>query len=193
MSNLPGDGRIELMIKCYPGGRFSGLLEGAIRPGDAIGFTGPYGAFHLRRSRRPVLMLAGGSGMAPIMSLLRQLSGERSERMVRFYYGARTARDLFALDEIEALGSALADFRFAPVLSEAGLGDPEEIARGFVHEFAAEYVATGEMEDFEAYMCGPPPMIDAATEALSDHGVEETRIFYDKFTIAADAAERSEA
>ena len=193
MSNLPGDGRIELMIKCYPGGRFSGLLEGAIRAGDAIGFTGPYGAFHLRRSRRPVLMLAGGSGMAPIMSLLRQLSGERSERMVRFYYGARTARDLFALDEIEALGSALADFRFAPVLSEAGPADPEELARGFVHELAAEYVATGEMEDFEAYMCGPPPMIDAATEALSDHGVEEKRIFYDKFTIAADAAERSEA
>jgi propane monooxygenase reductase component len=193
MANLPGDGRIELMIKCYPGGRFSGLLESSVRPGDSIGFTGPYGAFHLRRSRRPVLMLAGGSGMAPIMSLLRQLADERSDRMVRFFYGARTARDLFALAEIEALGSELADFRFAPVLSEAGHDDPEEIARGFVHELAAEYVASGEMEEFEAYMCGPAPMIDAATEVLSDHGVEESRIFYDKFTIAADAAERSEA
>ena len=79
------------------------------------------------------------------------------------------------------------------MLSESGPNDPVEIARGFVHELAADYIATGELEDFEAYMCGPPPMIDAATEALSDHGVEETRIFYDKFTIAADAAERSEA
>jgi propane monooxygenase reductase subunit len=193
MANLPGDDRIELMIKCYPGGRFSALLEGSIRPGDEIGFTGPYGAFHLRRSRRPVLMLAGGSGMAPIMSLLRQLADERSDRTVRFFYGARTARDLFGLDEIEALGAALADFRFAPVLSEAAADDPQEIARGFVHELAAQHVASGEIEDFEVYMCGPPPMIDAATEALDDHGVEETRIFYDKFTIAADAAERSEA
>ena len=193
MSNLPGDGRIELIIKCYPGGRFSGLLESSIRPGDAIGFTGPYGAFHLRRSRRPILMLAGGSGMAPIMSLLRQLSDERSDRTVRFFYGARTARDLFHADEIEALGAALADFRFAPVLSEAGPDDPQELARGLVHEAGAEYLASGELEDFEAYMCGPPPMIDAAAEMLDDHGLDQSRIFYDKFTIAAEAAERSEA
>src|SRR5947199_75929 len=83
MANLPGDGLIELMIKCYPGGRFSGLLEGSIHPGDTIQFTGPYGAFHLRSSRRPVLMLAGGSGMAPILSLLRQLADEHSARLVR--------------------------------------------------------------------------------------------------------------
>jgi propane monooxygenase reductase subunit len=193
MSNLPGDGRVELMIKCYPGGRFSGLLEDSIRPGDTISFTGPYGSFHLRRSRRAILMLAGGSGMAPILSLLRQLAAERSDRMVRFFYGARTAGDLFQLDEIASLGSALANFRFAPVLSDAAPGDPEEIARGLVHELAADYLAAGEMEELEVYMCGPPPMIDAATEVLSDRGLDESRIFYDKFTIAADAAERSEA
>ena len=192
MANLPGDARIELMIKCYPGGRFSGLLGDSIHPGDSLGFTGPYGAFHLRRSRRPILMLAGGSGMAPILSLLRQLAGERSDRMVRFFYGARTAADLFRLDDIAALGSALADFRFEAVLSEAAAGDPERIARGLVHEFAAEYLAAGEMDDFETYMCGPPPMIDAAAELLSDQGLDESRIFYDKFTIAAEA-ERSEA
>ena len=193
MSNLPDSECIELMIKCYPGGRFSGLLEDSIHPGDTVGFTGPYGAFHLRRSRRPVLMLAGGSGMAPILSLLRQLAGERSDRMVRFFYGARAARDLFYLDEIAALGSALGDFRFAPVLSDAALTDPGELARGLVHECAGEYLRSGEMEDFEVYMCGPPPMIDAAAEMLSDHGLDESRIFYDKFTIAADTAERSEA
>ena len=64
-------------------------------------------------------MLAGGSGMAPILSLLRQLASEHSDRTVRFFYGARTERDLFHLDEIAALGSQLADFRFTPVLSEA--------------------------------------------------------------------------
>jgi propane monooxygenase reductase subunit len=131
--------------------------------------------------------------MAPILSLLRQLADERSDRTVRFFYGARTTRDLFHLEEIASLGSALGDFRFAPVLSDAASGDPNELARGLVHELAAEYLASGEMEELEAYMCGPPPMIDAATEMLSDHGLEESRIFYDKFTIAADVAERSEA
>jgi propane monooxygenase reductase subunit len=193
MSNLPGDGRIELMIKCYPGGRFSGLLERSIHAGDTIGFTGPYGAFHLRRSRRSILMLAGGSGMAPILSLLRQLADERSDRMVRFFYGARTARDLFGRDEIAALGAVLTDFRFVPVLSEAAPEDPEELARGLVHEVAGDYLTTGELDDFEVYMCGPPPMIDAAAELLGDHGLDDSRIYYDKFTIAAEEAERSEA
>lgn len=193
MANLPGDGSIELMIKCYPGGRFSGLLEGSLRTGDALSFTGPYGAFRLRRSARAVLMLAGGSGMAPILALLRELAGQASDRTVRFFYGARTQDDLFYLDEIAALGGALTDFRFTPVLSDAAPDDSEEIARGFVHEVAAEYLAAGDLGDFDAYMCGPPPMIDATTEMLIDQGFDESRIYYDKFTIAADAAERSEA
>lgn len=193
MANLPGDGRVELMIKCYPGGRFSGLLEDSIHPGDTIAFTGPYGAFHLRRSQRPVLMLAGGSGLAPILALLRELADQQSQRMVRFFYGARTGQDLFYLDEIAALGSVLADFRFTPVLSEAGPDEMEHFACGFVHELADDYLKAGEMEDFDVYMCGPPPMIDAAMELLLDRGVDDSRIFYDKFTTAADAAERSEA
>jgi propane monooxygenase reductase subunit len=193
MSNLPGEGRVELMIKCYPGGRFSGLLDESIHPGDELSFTGPYGAFHLRHSRRPVLMLAGGSGMAPVLSLLRALASERSDRVIRFFYGARTRDDLFHLEEVAELGSELPNFHFTPVLSDVEPGEAGEIARGFVHEAVGHYLATGELEDFEAYMCGPPPMIEAATELLTDRGLDESRIHYDKFTIAADAAERSEA
>ncbi len=193
MSNLPGDGRIELMVKCYPGGRFSGLLEEAIGPGDELSFTGPYGAFHLRHSRRPVLMMAGGSGMAPVLSLLRELASVRSDRAIRFFYGARTRDDLFHLEQIAALGGALPDFRFTPVLSGTEPDEAGEIARGFVHDAVGDYLTTGELQDFEAYMCGPPPMIEAATELLRDRGLDDSRIHYDKFTIAADAAERSEA
>lgn len=193
MSNLPGDGCVELMIKCYPGGRFSGLLEESIHPGEELSFTGPYGAFHLRHSRRPVLMLAGGSGMAPVLALLRELASEHSDRVIRFFYGARTEADLFHLEEVAALGSELSNFQFTPVLSEAEPNQAREFARGFVHEAVGDYLATGKLEDFEAYMCGPPPMIEAATELLIDRGLDASRIHYDKFTIAADAAERSEA
>ena len=175
MSNLPGDGRIELIVKRYPGGRFSSLLDGSLSVGDELGFTGPYGAFHLRDTGRPILMVAGGSGMAPILSLLRSLCETRCERPIRFFYGARTDADLFHLDLIEKLGGSLADFRFTPVV-------------GFVHEAADAYLESGEMSDPEAYMCGPPPMIDAMTELLTDrHGVDEGQIFHDKFTTAADA------
>jgi propane monooxygenase reductase subunit len=175
MANLPGDGRIELIVKRYPGGRFSGLLDGALAAGDELAFTGPYGAFHLRDTERPILMVAGGSGMAPILSLLRALSQARSKRMIRFFYGARTEADLFYLDLIDELGSGLADFGFTPVV-------------GFVHEAADGYLESGEMSDPEAYMCGPPPMIDAMTDVLTGrHGVDEGQIFHDKFTTAADA------
>ena len=74
------------------------LLDGAIAPGDELRFTGPYGAFHLRDSDRPVLMVAGGSGMAPILSLLRALADAGTDRPVRFFYGARSEQDLFYVD-----------------------------------------------------------------------------------------------
>jgi propane monooxygenase reductase subunit len=174
MANLPGDGRIELVIKCYPSGRFSSMLDGAIVPGDTLQFTGPYGAFHLRENQRPMLMVAGGSGMAPILSLLRHLSQAASTRPVRFFYGARTEDDLFHVDVVHQLGASLADFEFTPVVG------------GFVHEPAGECLAG--MDDAEIYMCGPPPMIDAMAElAIDQHGIDEGRIFHDKFTTSADA------
>ena len=79
-----------------------------MRPGTQSRFTGPYGAFHLRRSERPILMIAGGSGMAPVLAVLRQLAAEGCARPVRFFYGAREERDLFALEEIRRWASRLA-------------------------------------------------------------------------------------
>ena len=176
MANLPGDGRIELIVKHYPGGRFSSLLDGALAPGDELRFTGPYGAFHLRESERPILMVAGGSGMAPILSLLRTLAAEQSNRTVRFFYGARTEQDLFYADLIAELGAALPDFEFVPVI-------------GFVHEPACALLEPDGLSDPEIYMCGPPPMIDATIELATErHGIDEgSRIFHDKFTTSADA------
>jgi propane monooxygenase reductase subunit len=190
MANVPGDRTIELMIKCYAGGRLSGMLDGEIRPGQQIGFTGPYGAFRLRRGDKPILMVAGGSGMAPILSLLRQLAASGTERPVRFFYGARTQRDLFHLAEIEALGAQIADFRFTPVLSD----EEWDGARGFVHDAVDAFLASGEIASPEGYMCGPPPMIDAAQEMLvGKHGVDERNIHHDKFTTSADAADGATA
>jgi NAD(P)H-flavin reductase/ferredoxin len=170
IASLPGDNAIELMIKRYPGGRLSGMLGNEIESQTQLRLTGPYGAFHLRRSEAPILMIAGGSGMAPVLGVLRQLAAERCQRPVRFYYGAREERDLFALDEIAALGERLSDFRFIPVTGR------------FVHEAVDEELAAPDV-----YMCGPPPMLEATEAMLTGRGVDPARIFQDKFTTSADA------
>lgn len=176
MANLPGEDRIELMIKRYPGGRLSGMLEGQIKPGDTIGYTGPYGSLRVRDTEDPILMLAGGSGMAPVLSLLRELARTGCERPVRFFYGARTDDDLFHLDEIAALGAQLDDFAFTPVTGR------------FVHEVVDEHLAGHDGPPPVVYMCGPPPMVEAAEEMLEARGVPEGQIHVDKFTTSADAA-----
>ena len=177
MANLPGDGRVELLIKRYPGGKLSGMLGSEIVAGSSVQFTGPYGSLRIRDGERPVLMIAGGSGMAPILSLLRQLAAERCARPVRFFYGARTDGDLFWLEEIASLGARLGDFRFTPVVER------------FVHEAVDEYLGERELSSPDVYMCGPPPMVEAAEAMLIDkHGLDEQRIFVDKFTTSASAS-----
>jgi len=178
MANLPGDDRVELLIKRYPGGKLSGMLGSGIVAGSSVQFTGPYGSLRIRDGERPVLMIAGGSGMAPILSLLRQLASERCGRPVRFFYGARTDGDLFWLEEIAELGGQLGDFQFTPVVER------------FVHEVVDEYLGEGELASPDVYMCGPPPMVEAAEAMLIDkHGLDEQRIFVDKFTTSASAVD----
>ncbi len=178
LANLPGDGRLELMIKRYPGGRISGLLDrGAITPGQELGFTGPYGSLRARGGEAPVLMIAGGSGMAPVLALLRQFAAEGCARPIRFFYGARTEADLFHLDEIARIGERLADFVFTPVTDR------------FVHEAVDAFLAGGDLAVPDVYMCGPPPMLEACEDMLlGTHRLDERRIFQDRFTTSADAA-----
>jgi propane monooxygenase reductase subunit len=185
MANLPASGKLEFMIKAYPDGRFSSLLSGgAIEVGHTLTVTGPYGVFTLRRtSDRPLLFVGGGAGMAPILSLLRALAEEAPGRQAVFYYGARTPRDLFYLDELRELEQRLENFRFVPALSECGEDEGWEGERGLITD-----VVVGREDDLagmDAYLCGPPPMVDAAIAMLDAQGVPEDRVFYDKFTTTA--------
>ena len=126
MANAPGEpDRLEFMIKLYEGGRFSGLLANGngISVGDELTCKGPFGMFTLRDSSpRKLVFIAGGAGMAPVLSLLRSMAEKGTERPAVFYYGARTEDDLFALDEIERLCGELPNLTFVPALSEARNG-----------------------------------------------------------------------
>lgn len=181
MAGLPG-GALEFIIKRYPGGLFSGLLDGTLRPGDPLTVKGPYGTCVMRDAPdRDLILLAGGAGMAPVLAQLRGLAATGSTRRTRFYYGARTERDLFALDEIAELGRGLADFGFVPALSEDASGAYEQ---GLITEVVDRH--EGDLSSADAYLCGPPPMCDAALELLTGKGMPEERIFLDKFTTSTD-------
>jgi propane monooxygenase reductase component len=169
------EGLLEFMIKLYPGGRFSGLLaDGSIGPGDALDVTGPYGVFTLRSAPRRLLFIGGGAGMAPILSLLQSLPAGRE---ATYYYGARTEADLFHLDVLEQLPA-----QFVPALSEDANGWAGET--GLITDVVARL--EGDVTDVEAYVCGPPPMVEAAIALLEAQGVPEARIHFDKFTTTAE-------
>jgi propane monooxygenase reductase component len=188
MSNPPsGDGRLEFMIKMYPGGRFSGLLETkTLGPGDPIDVEGPYGLFTLRTSSdRPLLFIGGGAGMSAIAALLASMAKDGSQRPASFYYGARTEADLFHREELEALTEQLPDFRFVPALSESDPATAWHGETGFVTDVCDRLEA--DLTEVDVYVCGPPPMVDAAIALLERRGVPEERIHFDKFTITAEA------
>jgi propane monooxygenase reductase subunit len=185
MANLPSeDGRLEFMIKLYPDGRFSSLLaEGGLEAGDELEVRGPYGVFTLREADRPLLFIGGGAGMAPILSLLRSMADRGMARPAVYYYGAREEEDLFHLEELQALASTLPGFRFVPALSHADWDGETGLITDVVDRCELD------LTEVDAYLCGPPPMVDAATELLLRRGVPEAHVHFDKFTTTADPEE----
>jgi propane monooxygenase reductase subunit len=190
MANTPStDHQADFFIKRYPGGHFSGLLGdgGGLAVGDKLDIKGPYGTFTLRESDRDVVLIGGGAGMAPILSLLTHLSEQGIDRKATFYYGARTARDLFHLDRMTELAEALPRFSFVPALSEeAGTAGTET---GLITDVVDR--REGDLSGADAYLCGPPPMVEAAIDLMAAKGVPEGRVFYDKFTTTASEDESS--
>jgi propane monooxygenase reductase component len=175
------DGRLEFVIKVYPDGLFSRALEDTIKVGDQLRVTGPFGVFTLRESHDSALVfLGGGAGMAPILALLRSMAERGIRRRATFYYGARTSADLCFTEELRGLEAKLPEFRFVPALSE-----PTETCRwdgevGLITEVLKRLET--DLAGQDAYVCGPPPMVEAAMPLLAKLGVDEGRIYYDKFT-----------
>jgi propane monooxygenase reductase component len=187
MANAPSSGTgLSFIIKKYPNGAFSSLLDGGLKPGDAITAKGPYGTCFRREARPgPMILIGGGSGMSPLWSILADHIESGEQRPIRFFYGARTRADLFYLDELAAIVAKLKDCTFTPALSHALEGDAWEGETGFVHEVVQRHLRAELLTGaIDAYGCGPTPMIDALLPVLQMNGVEPDHIFFDKFTPA---------
>jgi propane monooxygenase reductase subunit len=176
MAGTPAPDRLEFVIKMYPDGAFSQQLA-TLQPGAELELNGPYGVFTLRDGySNDLIFVGGGAGLAPILSLLRALAESGSQRSIVFYYGARTAADLCFTDELTALGERLPNFRYVPALSHADW----EGEQGLITDVVKRN--EGDLKEAHAYLCGPPPMVEAAMPLLEELGVPAQRIYYDKFT-----------
>jgi propane monooxygenase reductase subunit len=177
-------GQLEFVIKIYPDGLFSHFLDTELAVGDRLDLTGPFGVFTLRDSDEDLVFVGGGAGMAPILSLLRSMAERGIERKATYYYGARGRRDLCFEEELRALEGKLPDFRYVPALSEPGPDDGWDGETGLITDVVQRH-ETG-LARSHAYVCGPPPMVEAAIPLLERLGVPGKRVYYDKFTFTGD-------
>ncbi|MCK8484221.1 NADH:ubiquinone reductase (Na(+)-transporting) subunit F [Aliiroseovarius sp. S2029] len=154
----------------------------SLKPDDTVNLSGPFGEFHVQPTTREMVFIGGGVGMAPLRAMIHQELGRGTTRRIRYFYGARTAADLFYTEEFEALATDHANFSWTPALSDPAPGDRWTGATGFIHEtLNAEMRAHPAPEDCEYYLCGPPVMISAVLGTLERLGVEPGSIFFDDF------------
>lgn len=175
-STAPGDRQLGFLIKKIPDGLMSNWLAVA-KPGDRLDLTGPMGSFYLRDAESPLLFLAGGTGLAPFLSMLKVLARAESQRQVHLVYGATCDQDLVLVDEISAYTGRLPNFSFTTVVADPASDHPR---KGWVTQHMPQ-----EMLDaggVDVYLCGPPPMVDTVRHWLKDQGVQTTSFHYEKFT-----------
>ena len=173
-------GRLEFVIKVYPDGQFSHFLDKKVQVGDRLDLSGPFGVFTLREGDNDLVFVGGGAGMAPILSLLRHMAERGLERNATFFYGARGKKDLCFEEELRDLEQRLPGFRYLPALSEPSDDDNWDGETGLITDVVKRHAEN--LAGAHAYVCGPPPMVEAAVPLLEQLGVEEKRIYYDKFT-----------
>lgn len=178
--------RLTFFIRHVPGGEFTDWLFGADRRGTELELVGPYGQFYLRAGAGRVICVAGGSGLAPIHALLEDAAERGVERDCLLFLGARTQVDLYYLDELAALARRWAGvFDIVPALSSEPGESPWDGARGLVTDELTRRLAAGCGPGDQAYLCGPPAMIDAGIAALARIGLPPEAIFFDKFLDAS--------
>ena len=171
---------IELVVRLVPGGICSTYIHEVLDINDTITITGPFGDFYLREdSGRNIVCIGGGCGMAPIRSILLHLKEKGIPRKTMYFFGARNKKDLFFTEELFALEREYPNFKYIPALSEPKPHDNWDGETGLITQVVERLVHDG--PNTEAYLCGPPPMIDASIKVLTKKGVHEIHIYYDKF------------
>jgi len=195
MANYPAEGedliKLNIRIASPPPNAPEGISGGKAssyifsrKPGDKVIMSGPFGDFHLKQTERECVFIGGGAGMAPLRShIMHMLRTENSSRRVSFWYGARSLREMFYVEDFEELAKKHENFSWHVALSDAKPEDNWEGYEGFIHQVVLEHYLGkhNAPEDIEYYLCGPPMMNSAVLKMLDDLGVEPEMIDLDDF------------
>ena len=173
---------LELIIRLVPEGICTTWVFNILEEGDEVFLNGPYGQFGLSQSEQPMVWMAGGSGMAPLWSMVRHMQEQNIQRPCTYFFGALQKRDLFLVDELRQMEKELPNFRFVPALSEPAEQDQWNGPTGLITQVAQRDKDLADCSNNEAYLCGSEGLIKASIKMLNDKGISEDRIFYDKFT-----------
>ena len=180
---------VELHVRLVEGGAATGYIHQQLKVGDQLSLSGPYGMFFVRNSQPgDLIFIAGGSGLSSPQSMILDLLEQGDSRQITLFQGARNRSELYNAELFEQLAASHANFTYVPALSQAADDSEWQGFRGYVHD-AAKAHFDGRFAGHKAYLCGPPPMIDAAITALMQGRLFERDIFMERFYTAADGAE----
>lgn len=180
ISSKPEDNKaIQLIIRLVPEGICTTWAHTCLKVGDRANFTGPYGDFFLRDTDADILFVAGGSGKAPIKSMLEHLQVVGTNRKMTYFFGAKTPKDLYLTEEMTAFEQVFPDFHYEPVLSHSTPEDNWQGKTGYVMPYFKD--AIRDPKNTEAYLCGSPGMINAVIKGLVELGIAKEKIYFDSF------------
>ncbi|MFJ4445383.1 benzoate 1,2-dioxygenase electron transfer component BenC [Pseudomonas sp. NPDC089422] len=179
-SSLQKDGEVSFLIRNVPGGLMSSFLTSLAKAGDSMSLAGPLGSFYLRPIQRPLLLLAGGTGLAPFTAMLEKIAEQGSEHPLHLIYGVTNDFDLVELDRLQALAARIPNFTFSACVANPDSQYPQ---KGYVTQhIAPQHLNDG---DVDVYLCGPPPMVEAVSQYLRDQDINPANFYYEKFAAAA--------
>ena len=177
---------MEIHVRLVPGGKGTAYLHEQLSVGDELKLHGPIGRFFVRKSApEPMIFIAGGSGLSSPKSMILDLLEEGCDQEITLFHGVRALRDLYFRDLFEDLAVKHPNFTYVPALSQKAAGDEWTGATGFIHEVAEQYF-DGRFAGHKAYLCGPPPMIEAGIRVLMKGRLFEKDIYTEKFVTHAD-------
>jgi benzoate/toluate 1,2-dioxygenase reductase subunit len=170
------DGSVSFLIRLVPGGLMSTYMIEKASVGDSIKLRGPFGSFYLREIKRPVLMLAGGTGLAPFLAMLEKIQQEGSEYPIHLIYGVTHDADLVEMDKLKAFANAIDNFTFSACVASEESSWPQ---KGYVtSHIEPAHLHSGEVD---IYLCGPPPMVEAVSGYMQEKGIRPASFHYEKF------------
>ena len=179
-STGPTSEELSFLVKITDGGLMSEYLRDRAQVGDTLEFTGPMGSFFLREQKRRALLLAGGTGLAPLLSILDKMRTDAADHPVHLVYGVSSDADLVELDKLDAYTKSLPQFTFDYCVSDPASSAPN---KGYVTGlFEPAHLNDG---DVDVYLCGPPPMVEAVRDHLKSEGITPANFYFEKFNNAA--------